>query len=131
MNENFRLGTIVLNEILDKCKTHGDKRGLRYFNKDEIPTSGETMFVKGKDKILNQTSSSKNPSLCTHQKKIGHTSFRCYTKFLERFESQISRLMNGFNSLRNNILKNEKLTIRSLEVNQASLSHHLELNKFR
>ena len=39
--------------------------------------------------------------------------------------------MNGFNSLRNNILKNEKLTIRSLEVNQASLTHHLELNKFR
>ena len=42
MNENFRLGTIVLNEILDKCKTHGDKKGLRYFNKDETPTSGET-----------------------------------------------------------------------------------------
>ena len=66
MNENFRLGTIVLNEILDKSKTHGDKSGLRYFNKDETPTSGETMFVKGKDEILNQTSSSKNPSLCTH-----------------------------------------------------------------
>ena len=66
MNENFRLGTIVLNEILDKCKTHGDNKGLWYFNKDETPTSGETMFVKGKDKILNQTSSSKNPSLCTH-----------------------------------------------------------------
>ena len=42
MNENFRLGTIVLNEILDKSKTHGDKSGLRYFNKDETPTSGET-----------------------------------------------------------------------------------------
>ena len=47
-NENFHPGTKVLNEILDECKTHGDKRGLGYTNKDETPYNGETMFVKGK-----------------------------------------------------------------------------------
>ena len=26
MNENFHPGTKVLNKILDKCKTHGNKR---------------------------------------------------------------------------------------------------------
>ena len=49
MNENFHPGTKVLNEVLDKCKTHGDKRGLGYINKDETPSSEETMFVKSKD----------------------------------------------------------------------------------
>ena len=39
MNENSHLGTKVLNEILDKCKTHGDKRGLGYINKDKTPSS--------------------------------------------------------------------------------------------
>ncbi|KAL6315634.1 hypothetical protein AAG906_003738 [Vitis piasezkii] len=39
MNENFHLGTKVLNEILDKCKTHGDKRGLGYINKDKTPST--------------------------------------------------------------------------------------------
>ena len=40
--------------------------------------------------------------------------------------------MNDFNSLRNNILKNEKMIklIRSLEFNQAPLSHHLGLTSF-
>ena len=47
-NENFHPGTKVLNEILNECKTHGDKRGLGYTNKNETPYSGETMFVKGK-----------------------------------------------------------------------------------
>ena len=46
MNENFHPGTEVLNEILDKCKTHGDKRGMRYINKYETPSSRETVFVK-------------------------------------------------------------------------------------
>ena len=35
VNENFHPRTKVLNEILDKCKTHGDKRSLGYINKDE------------------------------------------------------------------------------------------------
>ena len=48
MNEIFHLGTKVLNEILNKCKTHGDKWGLGCINKDETPSSGETMFFKGK-----------------------------------------------------------------------------------
>ena len=59
MNEKFHLGTKVLNEILDKCKTHGDKRVLRNINKDETPCSGETMCVKGKDDTANQVESPK------------------------------------------------------------------------
>ena len=30
MNEKFHSRTKMLNEILDKCKTHGDKGGLGY-----------------------------------------------------------------------------------------------------
>ena len=57
MNENFHLRTKVINEILDKCKTHGDKRSLGYINKDETPSNGEIVFVKGKDETPNQTTS--------------------------------------------------------------------------
>ena len=48
MSEFFHLGTKVFNEILDKCKTHGNKRGLVYINKNETPSSVKTIFVKGK-----------------------------------------------------------------------------------
>ena len=98
----------MLNEILDKCKTHGDKRVLRNINKDETPCSGETMCVKGKDDTANQVESPKKTSLCTHCKKIGYSQFRCYTKFLERFETQMNRPMNDFNSFKNNILNHWK-----------------------
>ena len=108
MNEIFHLGIKVLNEILDKCKTHGDKRGLGY-NKDETSSCGKNNFCKGKKKETpNKVASPSTPSLCTHYKRIRHTQYKCYTKFLERFESQISRLMNDFNSLKNNILNNGK-----------------------
>ena len=66
------------------------------------------MFVKGKDETPNQAASLKNPSLWTHCKKTRHIQFRWYTNFLERFEYQISRLMNDFNSIKNNILNNGK-----------------------
>ena len=108
MNEKFHLGTKVLNEILDKCKTHRDERGLGYINKNETPSSRETVFVKSRDETPNKTTSPKKTSLCTHCKKTGYSQFRCYTRFLERFESQMSRLMNDFNSLKNNILNNGK-----------------------
>ena len=53
----------MFNEILDKCKTHGDKRGLGYINKVESPTSGETIFVKGKKETLSHATSSTAKSL--------------------------------------------------------------------
>ena len=73
VNENFHLGTKVLNKILDKCKIHGNKRGLGYINKYETPSNGETMFVKGEDETLIPIESHKKTSLCTHCKKIRHT----------------------------------------------------------
>ena len=72
VNEMFHLGAKVLNKILDKCKIHGNKRGLGYINKYETPSNGETMFVKGEDETLIPIESHKKTSLCTHCKKIGH-----------------------------------------------------------
>ena len=84
------------------------KRGFGYINKDETPCSGKTMFVKDKDDTLDQVESPKKTSLCTHCKKIGHSQFRCYTSFLESFETQMNRLINDFHSLKNNTLNNGK-----------------------
>ena len=114
-NEIFHPRTSMLNEILENCKSHGDKRGLGYVNKTMTPTSGKTVFVKGKDDIPNQTVPTKiespkvetpkkiNP-VCSHCKKSGHNQFRCLTRLLERYESHLNKLMNEFNSLKNNIL---------------------------
>ena len=53
VNEIFRRKTEMLNEILQKHKTHGNKRGLGYINKDETPSSGEIMFFKFKNDTHN------------------------------------------------------------------------------
>ena len=53
----------MLNETLDKCKTHGDKRGLEYINKDETPFNGKYMFVKGKYETPNLIESPKKKSM--------------------------------------------------------------------
>ena len=37
VNETFHPGTKILNDILDKSKSHGDKRGLGYINKTKTP----------------------------------------------------------------------------------------------
>ena len=73
VNEIFYPRTEVLNEILDKWKTYGDKRCLVYINKNETPSNGETMFVKGKDEIPNQVASFKNPSLHRLQENKAHS----------------------------------------------------------
>ena len=73
VNEIFHLWTKVLNEILNKCKTNGDRRGLWYINKDETPSSGEKKIVKGKEKTPNLVASLILWSLCTHCKKTRHT----------------------------------------------------------
>ena len=65
MNKTFYPKTKMLNAILDKC-THGDKRDLGHISKDETPSSGDIVFVKGKDDTLNQVESAKKKSLCTH-----------------------------------------------------------------
>ena len=66
-------------------------------------------FVKGKEENPRQATPSNTHSLCTHCKKFRHTHHRCYTKFHERYESQLNRLVNEFNSLKNNILNNGKM----------------------
>ena len=55
VNEIFHSGTKVLNEILDKWKTHGDKRGLGHINKDETLSNREIIFVKRKKKRKKET----------------------------------------------------------------------------
>ena len=37
MNENFHLGTKMLNEILDKCKTHANKEVQSTLTKMKLP----------------------------------------------------------------------------------------------
>ena len=49
---------------------------MRYINKDETPSSGEIVFVKGKDDAPNQIESLKKISLWSHYKKIGHSQFK-------------------------------------------------------
>ena len=46
VNENFHPGTKVLNEILDKCKTHGDKRGLGYIKKMKLSLMEKLCLLK-------------------------------------------------------------------------------------
>ena len=104
MNKIFHPETKILNDILDKSKSHGDKRGLGYINKTETSTSGKTVFVKGKDETPKQATPLKTKSLCTHCKKSGHAQNKCHTRLLERYESQLSKVVNEFNSLKNNIL---------------------------
>ena len=45
---SFTLEQKCLMKILDKCKTHGDKRGLGHINKDETLSNREIIFVKRK-----------------------------------------------------------------------------------
>ena len=104
----FHLGTKVLDDILDKCKSHGNKRGLGYISKTKTPTSGDIVFIKGKKETPNQVASSSTPLLCTHCKKSRHTKSRCHTRFLEKYETQLNRLVDDFNSLKNIILHTRK-----------------------
>lgn len=61
VNKIFHLGPKMLYETIDECKTHGDKKGLGYINKVETPTSGETIFVKGKKEALSHATSFSTP----------------------------------------------------------------------
>ena len=47
-------------------------------------------FVKGKEENPRQATPSNTHSLCTHCKKFRHTHHMCYTKFHERYESQLN-----------------------------------------
>ena len=80
---HFNRGTKVLNDILDKCKPYGDKKDLSYIRKIETPTNEDIVFIKDKEKTLNQVTSCSTPSLCTHYKKSGHTQSRCHSRFLK------------------------------------------------
>ena len=68
----------------------------------------ETVFAKSKEETPKQATPPNTSSLCTHYKKSGHTQRRCHTRFLERYEFQLNRLLNDFNSLKNNILNTWK-----------------------
>ena len=57
VSEIFHSRTKVLSEILNKYKTHGDKRGSEYI---ETPSNDKIVFVKGNDETSNQIKSHKN-----------------------------------------------------------------------
>ena len=65
-NGVFNLGTEVLNDILNKCKSHEDKRNLNYINEIETPTNRDAIFVKGKKETPNQVGSPSPSPLCTY-----------------------------------------------------------------
>ena len=108
INEAFHPETKVLDEILEKCKSHGNKWGLGYISETKTPTSGGIVFIKGKEETPNQATSSSTHSLCIHCKKSWHTPSRCHTRFLEKYKSQLNMLLDEFNSLKNNILNTRK-----------------------
>lgn len=60
-HEIFHYGTKILNEIIDKYKSHGDKKGLGYINNIETPTSKQTIFVKRKKETPNPIAFSSIP----------------------------------------------------------------------
>ena len=68
----WHLGPKALNDNLDKCKSHGDKRGPSYINKTETPTIRGIVLVKGKEETPNQVTSDRNSPLCTYCHKYGH-----------------------------------------------------------
>lgn len=39
----------MLDEILEKYKSHGDKRGMGYVNRTETPSSGDIIFIKDEE----------------------------------------------------------------------------------
>ena len=126
----------MLDEILEKCKSHGDKIGLRYINQIETPTSRDIIFIKGKEETPNQATLlyfAHSFLFCTHFKKFGHTQNRCHTRFLEKYESQLNRPVNDFNSLKNNILntKKRKKTNPKPKTQQISLKSPPKVNKLR
>lgn len=130
ISETFHFGTKVLDQILDKCKYYEDKRGLSYIYKTETPTIGDTIFVKDKEKTLNQAASSNISLLCTYCKKFRHTYRSCYSRLFERYEFYLNRLMGESNFLKNQILnkKKEKQTL-SLRIKKSPLTHVLEWSK--
>ena len=111
----------MLDEILEKCKSQGDKKGLDYISKTKTSTSGGIVLVKSKEETPNQETSS-SLSLFTHYKKSEYTQSRCHTRFLESYESQLNRLVNEFKSLKNNILNTMrgKKTNTELKTQQSS-----------
>lgn len=63
-------------------KFHGDKKGLDYINKTKTPTSGETVFVKGKEKTLNQVASPSTTPHYSYCEKSRHTKGNVSLDFL-------------------------------------------------
>lgn len=64
-SEIFHLETKILNKIIKKCNSLGDKRGLGHANKNETPVIGETMFIKGKEETSKSVASSTTPLQCS------------------------------------------------------------------
>ena len=91
----FCLSSKILNEMIEKRKTRGDKRGLDYLSKSKTPQSRNTTFLRPKVNSSFRKSSPKQATKCTICNKFGHVASR-------RFNS----------------LKNINLMLQRIPVNQ-------------
>ena len=100
-NKVFHPKAKILNDIINKVRFHGDKRGLGYINKIETPTSRETIFVKSKEETLSLVVSSSIISQCTYCKKSIHSHGRCFSRLFERYELHLNRIVSKSKFLKN------------------------------
>lgn len=68
----------------------------------------ETIFVKGREETPNHVASSSISPLCTYCKKYIHTQSGYHSRFFERYKSQLNRLRDEFDFLKNKILHIKK-----------------------
>ena len=84
----------ILNQIIEKEKVNGDRRGLGYLSKFETLTSGKTTFMKPRENSSFRESSSKQAPKCTICNKYRHVTNKCFSRFFEKYQSQVNRLMS-------------------------------------
>ena len=88
----FRLSSKILNEMVEKRKTRGDKRGLDYLSESKTPQSRNTTFLRPKDNSSFRKSSPKQATKCTICNKFGHVASRCFNS-LKSINLMLQRIL--------------------------------------
>ena len=90
----------MLDEILEKCKSYEDKKGLGYIIKTETPTNRDIIFVKGKKETPNHVAHFSTPPYYTYYKKSGQTHGRCYSRLFKGYRFHLNKLVGESNFLK-------------------------------